>query len=220
MRGCVANPDMPLYKVRAKNKYVGMKIKMKCGEEATCIEYYDKQNIVIRFEDGTIRKNVCVHSFVRGLVAKIPNTFYRQIDAKNKYLGTTLLMKCGEEATCIEYVSSDNVTLKFADGTIKKHVKVGNFIYGKVSKLKRSQTKSCKYLGKKIKMNCGEDATCIEYLASDNITLKFADGTIRKHVSANSFLNGTVAKKPRRNAKEAKEKHYIKKDVASQLLEA
>ena len=42
-------------------------------------------------------------------------------------LGTTLVMKNGQKATCIEYNSAKDITIQFEDGYIVEHVYWVNF---------------------------------------------------------------------------------------------
>ena len=54
-------------------KYVGMTKKMNCGLSATITEYYDCNNVTVRFEDGLTRYNVRPDKFLIGSVKHAAN---------------------------------------------------------------------------------------------------------------------------------------------------
>ncbi len=55
---------------------------------------------------------------------------------KKKYVGMTVKLKCGMNATCIDYINSKDITIQFEDKTIKEHVNVNHFLIGTVKYIK------------------------------------------------------------------------------------
>lgn len=60
--------DKPKMKIR--DKYIGIKKQMKCGLQATVIDYKDCKNLTIQFEDGFIKTGVRSDHFMNGKVGR------------------------------------------------------------------------------------------------------------------------------------------------------
>lgn len=54
------------------------------------------------------------------------------INNYKSYVGCTKMMNCGTNATVIEDFDSNNITVQFADGSIRKHIRKDHFRNGKV----------------------------------------------------------------------------------------
>ena len=91
---------------------VGEKYEFKDGSWCEIIENctYKNSGVTVRFDDGTIRKNVD-YSILRA--GYCPGGRERK---KSKSLGQTLLMKNGLKATIVKYVSSRKILVEFEDG--------------------------------------------------------------------------------------------------------
>lgn len=176
----ILNPNL-------KSEYVGTKVFMKrCGKYAECIAYHDSKHIDIKFEDGVVVEDRAWREFSRGEILH-PSVY-------DGYIGQSIVYKKdGRECICIAYKSSVNVTVQFADYSIMSGLKSTEFTgWTKVSipELVRDSL-----LGVSVDMNCGMQATCVEYNSAKDLTIEFDDGYIVYHVHRSSFLNG-VTKNP------------------------
>ncbi len=128
MNGCSRNPS-----IERKSTCIGKSRVMNCGMNATIIEYINKDQYKIRFDDGTevLCKRV---NFDRGLVAnptlgrgytKKGKSLVRRI--KDNRIGESKVMHCGLKATVIAYRNSRDIDVEFEDGTIRTHVYYCNF---------------------------------------------------------------------------------------------
>ena len=101
---------------------------MKCGLNATIIEYYGYDNITIQFEDGVVVKEKYYDCFKKG---NIKNPNLRNYNFKDR-TGERRQMNNGEYATIIEYFADNNITIQFDNGFIMKNRYYQNFKKGKV----------------------------------------------------------------------------------------
>ena len=92
-RGEIANPNVKTFANRLDETRM-----MNCGMEATIIRYSRRDDIDVRFEDGTVIEHRQYNQFERGNIAN-PNF---KASAEN-CLGETRMMNCGMEATIIRY---------------------------------------------------------------------------------------------------------------------
>ena len=112
---------------RLKTHHIGQTRVMNCGMKATVIAYRGCNDIDVQFENGTVREHMKIACFKTGQIA--PST----INARNKYIGETLIMNCGIKATIIEYRTNRDIDIKFEDGTIREHRTVNDFYNGKIA---------------------------------------------------------------------------------------
>lgn len=97
-RGEIANPNVKTFANRLDETRM-----MNCGMEATIIRYSRRDDIDVRFEDGTIIEHRQYIQFKKGGIAN-PNF---KASAEN-CLGETRMMNCGMEATIIRYNTLEN----------------------------------------------------------------------------------------------------------------
>lgn len=154
------------------NNRVGEKRVMNCGLEAEIVAYRNSKDIDVKFSDGIKRYNVDYSAFKRGQV--LPK---RSNGVKASRLGERQMMSCGMQATIITYRNSDDITIRFEDGSIKTNVQYRHFIRGNVSPIHQ-----CRYrlvrLGNKAVSICGLYAEIINYRSSKDIDIRFEDGSI------------------------------------------
>ena len=110
---------------------------------------------------------------------------------KNDRVGETKIMNCGMNATIIEYINSNNITIQFEDDTVVKNKTYQNFRKGLISNPNLLKNYS-KYIGETRIMNCGMNATIIEYRKYKDIDIQFEDGIIVKNKAYDSFKNGNI----------------------------
>lgn len=178
------------------NRKVGQINLMSNGLKAEIIEYINANNITVRFEDGSIVYNRRYAHFLSG---SISNNSADYSSRKNSCLGETRMMKCGLQATCIEYINAANITVKFEDGEIVKNKHKNAFYDGAILHPKVNKSYYCnnvnKYINVRKQMNCGDFCTIIEYKSSDDITVKFDNGEVIKNRTLNQFNKGAIDSK-------------------------
>lgn len=121
VRGTVLHPH--LY----SDKYCGEKNMMTCGMGCEIIAYRNHFDIDVRFEDGSMRTNMRYSAFQNGNIQH-PD-FTNEMKSKQR-INTTRTMLNGMTATVIEYNSSKDITVQFADGTIVKNQRWPMFVQG------------------------------------------------------------------------------------------
>ncbi len=178
---------------------VGQSLLMKNGQYATVIEDNYHNDIVIQFEDGT-KVHTTRRSF-RSCSVKNPNkTKTKEKPTKEKITltGVSKVMKSGELAVCTEDLGSNNITIRFEDGT-EVHTTRRSFNSCTVrnpnrTKIKKKPAKEkMPLIGVSKVMKSGELAVCIEDWGWNNITVRFDDGTVITHVVRSRFKNGLVS---------------------------
>lgn len=128
---------------------------------------------------------------------------------KDKYVGQSVQQKGNRTATVVEYRNYDDMDVVFEDGYRADHVKTDKWKRGllihpdvknnvrkpNVEKQKQTlqQSKKNKYIGLVKRMNCGMNATVIDYIDCYHLTIRFEDGTVKSNVRSDHFLNGNVA---------------------------
>lgn len=165
---------------------------MKCGLKARIVEYNSATDIVIQFEDGTLRR--CVYStFKNGGVLK---------DKRNKnssLLNAPLVSKTGYKYTVIELLNSIDCIIKFEDGITKKTTitaaRRGSIAHPSQNRAKRPKES---YIGETSRHTSGELMTVIAYRSCIDIDIRFGDGTIVTGKSYGSFKKGEIAKVDRK----------------------
>lgn len=176
---------------------------MNCGMEAEIIEYNNSGDITVRFDDGAIVANRCYSHFYQGEI-KNPNFSTHSsrpgcVPFKEKYIGLTKMMKCGMEATIVDYVTCRKIKIRFSDGA-EKTCSLRNFKSCEVQNPNIVRTKSQNgtvrriehRLGQEQMQFCGMKATIIQYHNADNIDVIFDDKTIVKHKQYSAFITGKI----------------------------
>ena len=165
---------------------------MKNGLKATCIKYVQWDNIDVQFEDGVVVKHKAKSSFYKGQI-KHPNI--NAVVSRSSCLGETRTMKNGLTATCIEYIDSKHLTIKFEDGAVVKNKSKREFYLGTVGNpnIGTRITSHRSLTGQKKVMNCGLYATVIADRSARDVDVQFEDGVIIKHRDRADFRNGTIA---------------------------
>lgn len=177
--GCIKNPN--LFNLGLKNNRIGETNKMSNGQIATIIKYNNCKDIDIKFEDDTIVTNKSYNSFKSGLVEN-PNKKARQ-----KYnVGDSKIAKNGLKITIIAYRSSKDMDIQFEDGIIIKHINYIQWYNGTVKHPKN------KKIGEKNIATNGQEMTIIDYRRSNDIDIKFEDGTIVRSKQYISFIKGNI----------------------------
>ena len=182
-KGSITNPNI---KVSAEN-CLGKTRMMNCGMEATIIRYGRYDDIDVCFKDGAIVEHRKYDSFKRGKIAN-PNM---KVSAEDR-LGETRMMNCGMKATIIRYGKYSDIDVRFEDGTIAKRKGYREFKKGKIAN-PNIKTSAEDRLGETRMMNCGMEATIIQYKNAMDIDVRFEDGAVVEHKTYNSFKKGEIA---------------------------
>ena len=175
-RGEIANPNVKTFANRLDETRM-----MNCGMEATIIRYSRRDDIDVRFEDGTVIEHRQYNQFERGNIAN-PNF-------KASRLGETRMMNCGMEATIIRYSRRDDIDVRFEDGTVIEHRQYNQFERGNIANPNFKASR----LGETRMMKCGMKATIIRYGKYTDIDVRFEDGTIIEHRQYIQFKKGGIA---------------------------
>ena len=122
-RGEIANPNVKTFANRLDETRM-----MNCGMEATIIRYSRRDDIDVRFEDGTVIEHRQYNQFERGNIAN-QNI---KTSAEN-CLGETRMMNCGMETTIIRYNTSKDIDVHFGDGTVVKYRTYNQFKKGEIA---------------------------------------------------------------------------------------
>lgn len=177
-RGEIANPNVKTFANRLDETRM-----MNCGMEATIIRYSRRDDIDVRFEDGTVIEHRQYNQFERGNIAN-PNF-------KASRLGETRMMKCGMKATIIRYGKYTDIDVRFEDGTIIEHRQYIQFKKGGIANPNfKASAENC--LGETRMMNCGMEATIIRYNTGKDIDVRFEDETVVEHRGYGNFKTGGI----------------------------
>ncbi len=101
----------------------------------------------------------------------------------------------GNKMTIVTYRSADDITVRFEDGTIAKHISYLNFKQGKVrARVRNSRTRwyAARRIGEVSTTKQGEKMEIVAYFRWDNMTVRFEDGTTKEGVSYANFKRGEV----------------------------
>lgn len=177
-KGEIANPNVNSFANRLDETRM-----MNCGMEATIIRYSRRDDIDVRFEDGTVIEHRQYNQFERGNIAN-PNF-------KASRLGETRMMKCGMKATIIRYGKYTDIDVRFEDGTIIEHRQYIQFKKGGIANPNfKASAENC--LGETRMMNCGMEATIIRYNTGKDIDVRFEDETVVEHRGYGNFKTGGI----------------------------
>ena len=203
--------------IENKKKFIGMCVVASNGQQMRCIDYKGVYDLTVQFEDGYVANHVYKCSFVRGTV-KNPNKPCRNNNiakariAREKYIGMQVKATNGMNMTCVDYVDSHNITVKFDNGMTRTNVGVNEFLQGLVR-----ENKVQRYVGMQTtSKNNGQMMECVEYFSSTNVTVKFDDGTIVYNKPISSFLNGTIKNPNVRRISKFKEDHTGETNITRQ----
>ena len=155
-------------------KRTGEKHMMNCGLEAEIIAYRNALDIDVQLSDGRIVRscqyNTFKHGSINGLGIRTVS-----IRTSKKRIGEKRMMNCGMEAEIIAYRGYEDIDIRFADGTIREHCRIDNFLSGSIGKVCAEER-----LGEKRMMNCGLEAEIIAYRNAMDMDVRMSDGRIVK----------------------------------------
>ena len=169
------------------------------GEQIELVEYNSYNDITIKFPDGYTISKVSYSRFKENKVSR-----YKRFELQHEErLGITNLMNNGLQATIIAYRSSTDIDVEFEDGIIIKNVYWHNFVKGCIRHPDYMHKSNIKIIGEIKQNNYGNTLKIIDYHNIKDITVKFEDDTILKHVNYYNFLEGSI-KHPKDDSKNAR----------------
>ncbi len=215
-KGTILKPGLSTRMYHLKDDRVGEKVKQECGLVAEIIAYNSSINIDVRFEDGCKVHSVDYGDFINGKIQRIKakSGTLRYFRCKEEHTGETAEQHHGGVAKIVEYRGTNDIDVCFEDGTKVCNVSYTAFKSGRVNKVSNEQKKVLR-VGISKKMNCGLVATIVEYRSCKDITVEFEDG-FRKDCDYYSFKNGSVA----RYSDRVQRRHIGEKKVMNCGLEA
>lgn len=93
--------------------------------DLTIIGYNDRDDVIVRFEDGTIKEHCRMQNIKSGYVANPVEKRRREDEIKARHVGESYITKNGK-ATIIEYINSGDVTIEWESGAVQKHMQLSN----------------------------------------------------------------------------------------------
>ena len=154
------------------------------GERMVIKDYRSSTDIDVEFDDGTLRTGITYSNFKSGAVSRMS----RDRRKKSK-IGDVSYNSKGEKMTVIACRSYTDIDVQFDDGTVRKGVSYDNFMRGWVSK-------PINRLGELGYNRSGYRMTIIAYRNALDMDVQFDDGTVRHHVTYQSFTLGRILKTP------------------------
>jgi hypothetical protein len=94
---------------------------------------YDKKLVQVWYDEILNDNKLLADDKYLNKKNNVAKTTETKSSIKSKYMGMTRMMNCGLEATVIDYIDCKNMTIQFADGLIKSHVRSHHFMNGNVS---------------------------------------------------------------------------------------
>ena len=107
-------------------------------------------------------------------------------------LGETRVMKCGMEAIIIRYRKAIDIDVRFEDGKVVVHKAYDKFKKGSIAH-PSTKVSAKDRLGETNIMNCGMEATIIQYAKYTDIDVRFEDGAVVEHKVYGAFKKGGIA---------------------------
>lgn len=127
-------------------------------------------------------------------------TILNSFSDENKFskVGEVAIASNGELMKIIAYRTNQDIDVEFESGVVIRHKRYDHFKAGSISKeSEKYHDKEKARLNARERMNCCEYATIIRYKNTNDIDVKFDDGTVVEHRRYREFKNGNI-KNPNR----------------------
>lgn len=168
----------------------GEKITNKDGLEMTIVAYRSRNDIAVKFPDGSISDHKSYGAFKEG---KIAHPDKRKDKTPESRIGQTNMSNQGLLMTICGYKNNRDVDIKFPDGTIKRHCAYGEFKKGCIEHPKTGRNVTAKNRKNETKTNKqGLCMTITKYTNAKDVTVRFQDGTVIEHTTYAQFTKGTL----------------------------
>lgn len=173
---------MPIAKKKVLPPNTGELIQTQNGVKIWLVEYRKWNDVDIRFENGTIVQHVRWDHVLAGTVRN-----------PNIRVGTTVKANNGQLMTCIKYHDSNDITIRFDDGTIISHKKWASFESGNIRNPNRITLIGPSRLGEINVANNGQKIKIVVYRKAMDLDVQFEDGTIVQHKNYRAFKSGSIS---------------------------
>ncbi len=159
--------------------HIGETVMANCGQSMKIIAYKNYKNIDVEFEDGTVICSKTYAAFKKGQILN-PNL------VKSQQIGEVITAVNGQQMKIVARRSCRDIDVMFEDGTLVTGVEYSNFLKGNI---KNPNFKySSKYeVGSSYMGSNGITFTIIDKRHSNDIDIKFEDGTVSKHVKTGAI---------------------------------
>lgn len=164
---------------------------MNCGLTLKIVEYFGAHNITVECENGRRLYKKYYTDFVNGTISypRDDDWLAKKVsESMGERVGTTIKMKNGLCATCVDWKSDNSFHIKFEDGFVVYVIKWDDFINGTAIQ-KYETNKKMQMTG--IAKN-GQKMWIKQYNGWDDVTVQFDDGTVVEHQRFEKFKNGDV----------------------------
>lgn len=188
-RGHIKKPDSPNANNK-KNERVGQQsIHHQSGKIMTLHKYNNARDIIVKFEGDETEYKTTYRNFIKGTVKQ-----HNRIETRKNRIGEKHMTKEGFEITITDYVNSKNITVTYADGTVRDKLTYEVIKAGSVQKIKR-QNNGCldNRIGLKNTMKNGMVATITDYRSSNDIDIVFEDGAPLQNTTFRHFIENKIA---------------------------
>lgn len=155
------------------------------GLRVRVLEVLGQRSLIV-FDDGSKRE--CSNNSLKNGCVAHPS----KVKNKNAsdYVGMTSRHTSGELMTIEEYFGTNNITVKFEDGTVVYNKTFNSFKNGEIAKEKIDY--ESKRVGESIRHSNGMLMTIIAYRSSIDVDIMFEDGTIVRHKRYDVFKNREI----------------------------
>lgn len=188
-KGYILNPNTG--KTVHKTNYQTESVHLLTGQKMHLVKYNTVANVIVKFEDGEQVKTE-YERFINGTVVH-PNS------DEFKYVGLTNIHKnTGMKMEIVGYRRHNDIDVLFSDGVLVEHRNLMHFRKGTIGhptytkETVRINKNAKLYEGKTYDMMCGLQATVIEYICYNDVTLRFSDGRIKEHANIANIRKGKV----------------------------
>lgn len=161
--------------------HIGEKFTNKKGQEFEIIDWHNCNNVDVKFADGTIKKG-CKYNNLKHGICKYPD--YKM------HVGEKYINKQNMKYTIIDWKNSNDVTVRFSDGAVKKNCRYGNVKRGICPHPDKDKRKI--HAGKVFINTQGFKYWITSWENSNNITIKFEDGKTKEKCKYADIQNGSV----------------------------
>ena len=162
---------------------VGETNKADNGQMMTIVVCRNSRDIDVQFEDGMIITHTTYRRFCSGVITNPNMSKYAAM-----YIGQVRISNNGQKMTLIAYRSARDIDVQFEDGTVVTHREYACFDRGEI----RNPNFYKNRVGEVREATNGQKMTIIAYRKYNDIDVQFEDGTIIKHKSYTSFINGLI----------------------------
>ena len=190
--GSIKHPFIAPEKQQPHTWHIGETYTMKSGRKITIIDWRNKKDIDIQFDDGLILKNRHYESIKRGSIAHPDDGKGGKNWKYNKThysIGTTRIATNGQKMTVIEYNNSTDMTVQFEDGTIIHNCKKHDFDRGFI---RNPNYQKSQHIGQKRIARNGLKVKVLDYRSCRDVDYEFETGYIARNKDYKSFTTGCI----------------------------